>query len=59
MIFWKEFLILEERASLLPIIFAPSGRIEYLVAEHLTCRNSVDKRYKIEGADPNKGFNQL
>ena len=27
MIFWKEFLILKERASLLPIIFAPSGRM--------------------------------
>ena len=27
MIFWKELLILKERASLLPIIFAPSGRM--------------------------------
>ena len=27
MIFWKEFLILKERASLLPIIFSPSGRM--------------------------------
>ena len=27
MIFWREFLILKEKASLLPIIFAPSGRI--------------------------------
>ena len=27
MIFWKEFSILKERASLLPIIFAPSGRM--------------------------------
>ena len=27
MIFWKEFLILKERASLLPIIFALSGRM--------------------------------
>ena len=27
MIFWKEFSILQERASLLPIIFAPSGRM--------------------------------
>ena len=27
MIFWKEFLILKERASLLPITFAPSGRM--------------------------------
>ena len=27
MIFWQEFLILKERASLLPIIFAPSGRM--------------------------------
>ena len=26
MVFWKEFLILKERTSLLPIIFAPSGR---------------------------------
>ena len=26
-IFWKEFSILKERASLLPIIFAPSGRM--------------------------------
>ena len=26
-IFWKEFLILKKRASLLPIIFAPSGRM--------------------------------
>ena len=27
MIFWKEFLLLKERASLLPIIFTPSGRM--------------------------------
>ena len=27
MIFWKEFSILKEGASLLPIIFAPSGRM--------------------------------
>ena len=27
MIFWREFLILKEKASLLPIIFAPSGRM--------------------------------
>ena len=27
MLFWKEFLILKEKASLLPIIFAPSGRL--------------------------------
>ena len=27
MIFWGEFLILKEKASLLPIIFAPSGRM--------------------------------
>ena len=27
MIFWREFLIPKEKASLLPIIFAPSGRM--------------------------------
>ena len=27
MILWKEFSTLKERASLLPIIFAPSGRM--------------------------------
>ena len=27
MIFWRELLILKEKASLLPIIFAPSGRM--------------------------------
>ena len=27
MIFWEEFLILKEKAALLPIIFTPSGRM--------------------------------
>ena len=40
MIFWKEFLILKERASLLPIIFAPSGRM--IGCQRGTCTSPVE-----------------